>query len=233
MDFREILTRTRLDRHMTQQDLAEKTGVGLDVVVQWENGDAEPPIKDLVAISEALDVSVDQLLGKAETAAQPAAGTDEKTTDEVKFCPCCGREVKGNLCLVCEFPITGYVENGPKYAITGLSVNGADYYESRAELIKYCGITEEGEAERLYSSTKRQVLRRGLSDIAAHWISSRINPEHFYLNIVEDLGEPEEELVANEEVMEKPAYVYKKDSGIGVGGVILIVVLTLIVLSIF
>ena len=218
---------------MTQLDLAEKIGVSLDAVVQWENGDTEPPIKDLVAISEALDVSVDQLLGKAEKAAEPAAETGEEPAEEVKFCPCCGREVKGNLCLGCEFPITGYVDNGPKYAITGLSVNGADYYEARAQLIKYCGITEEGEAERLYSATKRQVLRRGLSDIAVHWVAARIDPAYFYLKIVEDLGEPDEELVAKEEVMEKPAYIFKKDSGIGVGGVILIVVLTLIVLSIF
>jgi len=31
--------------------------------------------------------------------------------------------------------------------------------------------------------------------------------------------------------MERPAYVFKKDDGIGIGGVILIVILTLIVLS--
>ena len=233
MDFREILTRTRLERHMTQLNLAEKIGVSLDVVVQWENGDTEPPIKDLIAISETLDLSVDQLLGKAEKTAEPAAETGEDTAGEVKFCPCCGREVKGNLCLACEFPITGYEEKGPKYAITGISVNGADYYETRAQLIKYCGITEEGEAERLYQSTKTQVLRRGLSDIAAHWVAARINPEYIYLHIVEDMGEPEEELVKKQDAMEKPAYIFKKENSIGVGGIILIVILTIIALSIF
>lgn len=233
MDFRENLTRLRLERHMTQLDLAKLVGVELDTVVQWENGDSEPPLKDLVAVSDALHVSVDSLVGKEEKSAEPAADAETAPAGEVILCPCCGREVKGNLCLACEFPITGYEEKGPKYAITGLSVNGADYYEARAQLIKYCGITEEGEAERLYNAAKRQVFRRGLSDIAAHWVASRINPELFYLHIVEDLGEPEEELVAKEDAMEKPAYIFKKDSSIGVGGIILIVVLTLIVLSIF
>ena len=37
MEFRENLTRLRLEKHLTQMDLAEKTGVSLDVVVQWEN----------------------------------------------------------------------------------------------------------------------------------------------------------------------------------------------------
>ena len=69
--------------------------------------------------------------------------------------------------------------------------------------------------------------------MAAHWIASRINPELLSLRIVEDLGEPEEELLQKPEVMEKPAYIFKKNDSIGVGGIILIVVLTIIALSIF
>ena len=233
MDFREILTRTRLERHMTQLDLAEKIGVSLDVVVQWENGDSEPPIKDLIAISEALDVSVDYLLGRAEQVCkmQPKADTD--STGEVVHCPCCGREVRGSICLACEFPITGYEDKGPRYAITSLGVNGADYYESRAEIIKYCGIDNDEQIDALYNSGTRLVMKRNLSDIAVHWIASRINPQLFYLHIVEDLGEPEEELIKKPDIIEKPAYVYKKDESIGIGGIIVIVVLTIFVLSIF
>lgn len=229
MDFRENLTRLRLEKHMTQMDLAEATGVSLDVVVQWENGDSEPPIKDLLSISEALDVSVDFLLGKAEK-------EDTKESEdpgEVTLCPCCGREVKGSICLACEFPITGYQDKGPRYAITSLGVNGADYYESRAEIIKYCGISDDEQIDALYNTGTRRVMKRNLSDIAVHWIASRMNPALFYMHIVEDSGEPDEELVKKPDIMEKPEYIFKKDSGIGVGGVILIVVLTIIVLSIF
>ena len=56
MEFRENLTRLRLEKHLTQMDSAEKTGVSLDVVVQWENGDTEPPIQDLISISSGLTV---------------------------------------------------------------------------------------------------------------------------------------------------------------------------------
>lgn len=230
MDFRENLTRLRLEKHMTQMDLAEATGVSLDVVVQWENGDSEPPIKDLLSISEALDVSVDFLLGKAEK-------EDTKESEdpgEVTLCPCCGREVKGSICLACEFPVAGYQSRGPKYAITSLGVYSANTNDTKLQVMKYCGITEEEELQALLDGSTRKILKRGLSDVAVHWIASRIDSSLLCLRIVEDQGEPEEELLNKPVVMETPKYIYKKEnSGIGVGGVIIIVVLTIIVLSIF
>lgn len=231
MCFRENLTRLRLEKHLTQMDFAVKTGVSLDVVVQWENGDSEPPIKDLLSISDALGVSVDELLGKTETAAESSAEADTESAGESEYCPCCGREVKGSLCLACEFPMTGYQDKGPRYAMISIVENGADYYESKAEIIKYCGITDEEKINSLYNQTKRQVLKRNLSDVAVRWIAARINPKLFSLHIVEDQGETDEKLILKEDVMDIPTYVYKKDNSIGVGGIILIVVLTIIVLS--
>ena len=231
MCFRENLTRLRLEKHLTQMDFAEKTGVSLDAVVQWENGDAEPPIKDLLSISDALGVSVDELLGKTETAAESSAEADTEPAGESEYCPCCGREVKGSLCLACEFPMTGYQDKGPRYAMISIAENGADYYESKAEIIKYCGITDEEKINGLYDTTKRQMLKRNLSDVAVRWIAARINPKLFSLHIVEDQGEPDEKLILKEDVMDIPTYVYKKDNSIGVGGIILIVVLTIIILS--
>ena len=137
------------------------------------------------------------------------------------------------VCLSCEFPASGYQSKGPKYAITSLGVYSANNNDTKLQLMKYCGITDEEQLDNLLDSSKRQILKRGLSDVAAHWIASRINPELLSLRIVEDLGEPEEELLQKPEVMEKPAYIFKKNDSIGVGGIILIVVLTIIVLSIF
>ena len=231
MDFKENLTRLRFEKHLTQAELAEKIGVNLDVVVQWENGDTDPPIQDLISISDALGVSVDDLLRKRETAAESSVDSDVASAGKSEYCPCCGREIKGNLCLTCEFPMTGYVDKGPRYAMISIAENGADYYDSKAELIKYCGISDEETINRYFDTTKRQVLKRNLSDVAARWIAARINPKHFSLHIVEDQAEPDEKLVPKEDAMEVPAYVYKKDNSIGVGGIILIVVLTIIVLS--
>ena len=231
MDFRENLTRLRFEKHLTQAELAEKIGVNLDVVVQWENGDTDPPIQDLISISDALGVSVDDLLRKRETAAESSVDSDVALAGKSEYCPCCGREIKGNLCLTCEFPMTGYVDKGPRYAMISIAENGADYYDSKAELIKYCGISDEETINRYFDTTKRQVLKRNLSDVAVRWIAARINPKHFSLHIVEDQGEPDEKLILKEDVMGIPTYVYKKDNSIGVGGIILIVVLTIIVLS--
>lgn len=229
MDFRENLTRLRLEKHMTQMDLAEATGVSLDVVVQWENGDSEPPIKDLLSISEVLNVSVDFLLGKAEK----EDTKESEEAGEVTLCPCCGREVKGSICLACEFPVAGYQSRGPKYAITSLGVYSANTNDIKLQVMKYCGITEEEELQALLDGSTRKILKRGLSDVAVHWIASRIDSNLLCLRIVEDQGEPEEELLNKPVVMETQKYIYKKEESIGIGGVILIVVLTIIVLSIF
>lgn len=228
MDFRENLTRIRLERHMTQMNLAEAVGVSLDTVVQWENGDAEPPIKDLVAISDALQVSVNQLLGKGT----PLEKEDFAEKPETVYCPCCGREVKGSMCLSCEFPMNGYEDKGPRYALVLTNNAGESHRDLAArDLSKYCGITEADAAPFLSRYTTR-LARRGITDVAAHWIAGRLNPEYFSVKIVEDAGEPDAELLDKPKVMEKPAYIYA-DNSIGVGGIILIVVLTIIALSIF
>lgn len=229
MDFRENLTRLRLVKHMTQQDLALMVGVDLDMVVQWENGDSEPPLKDLLLISEALDVSVDYLLGKTE---KEVPSSNEEGGNLI-LCPCCGREIKGSMCLSCEFPASNYQTKGPKYAITSLGVYSANTNDTKIQLMKYCGITDEEQLNALINGNTRKILKRGLSDVAAHWIASRIDSSLLCLRIVEDLGEPEEELVAKPVVMETPEYIYKKNESIGIGGIIVIVVLTIFVLSIF
>ena len=151
MDFRENLTRIRLERHMTQMDLAMLLGVELEAVVQWENGDSEPPLKDLVAISDALQVSVDYLVGKNTMPVEPeaAAQSAEESTEDAIFCPCCGREIKGSMCLSCEFPASGYQSKGPKYAITSLGVYSANNNDTKLQLMKYCGITDEEQLDNL------------------------------------------------------------------------------------
>jgi len=233
MDFRERLTRLRLDRGLTQASLAEKMDVSLDTVVQWENGDGEPPLKELLPLAEALGVNVEALLSGGEPDPSRASGFQEETdsAEEVLCCPCCGRKIRGSLCLTCEFPITGYQDKGPRYAVLLKNWSGENYNEERAEsLYKYCGLDREAAAPFLERGSQL-VARRGLTDVAAHWIASRINPECFGLKIVEDCGEPDAGLLEKPQVMERPAYVFKKDDGIGIGGVILIVILTLIVLS--
>lgn len=57
----------RKARHMTQAELAAIIGVKRSTLAMWETGKVMPPTKYLLAIAEALDCTVDELL-KPESA---------------------------------------------------------------------------------------------------------------------------------------------------------------------
>lgn len=62
--FASNLKKFRLARKMTQQDLRTKLGIAKPSFSQYENAVAEPSIKNLIRLADALNVSVDALLGR-------------------------------------------------------------------------------------------------------------------------------------------------------------------------
>ena len=66
MEFRENLFRLRRERGLNQEQLAEKIGVSRQAVSKWETGEASPDLPNLLALADALDVSLDMLCGLAE-----------------------------------------------------------------------------------------------------------------------------------------------------------------------
>lgn len=80
MKFHEKLYDLRRKAGMTQQDLAEKLNVSRQAVSRWEMGTAMPEIDNLVAISDVLGASLDELLrdreeqAETETAEPPEKG---------------------------------------------------------------------------------------------------------------------------------------------------------------
>lgn len=68
------LRRERLDRGLTQMELALKLGVWLQTVQRWEGGSSYPTARKLLAIATALDVSIEEL--REEAAGGNDAGTD-------------------------------------------------------------------------------------------------------------------------------------------------------------
>lgn len=58
------LKRVRLEKGLTQNDVAAKLGISRQAVSRWENGAAYPDIDNLTLLSEIYGVSVDELLGK-------------------------------------------------------------------------------------------------------------------------------------------------------------------------
>jgi len=59
----EKLRRLRERRYMTQRELAEKAGVSADTIVKLETDRAEPRLRTIRALAEALDVHPDELTG--------------------------------------------------------------------------------------------------------------------------------------------------------------------------
>lgn len=63
MDFGYRLKSLRLERHMTQQELADAIGASTVGVRNWEKGARKPTMDMLLALGRALNISIDTLLG--------------------------------------------------------------------------------------------------------------------------------------------------------------------------
>lgn len=59
----------RLQKELTQQQLADRVGVDQSAVVRWEQGKANPTVENLIIMSGILGCSVDVLLGLPSAAA--------------------------------------------------------------------------------------------------------------------------------------------------------------------
>lgn len=56
----------RLDKHLTQAQLAEKVGCSSSMVSRWETADCEPTATAIYKLSETLECTTDYLLGKTD-----------------------------------------------------------------------------------------------------------------------------------------------------------------------
>ncbi|KAF1079095.1 MAG: hypothetical protein GQF41_4594 [Candidatus Rifleibacterium amylolyticum] len=64
--FGKRLTRLRKAKGLTQTELAEKTGVTQRVIAYYEADDAQPPGAILIDLADALEITVDELLGRTK-----------------------------------------------------------------------------------------------------------------------------------------------------------------------
>ena len=59
------IKRYRLESGMSQSALAKKLDVDQTAVSQWEKGDTKPRADKLLLLADALNVTVDELLGRS------------------------------------------------------------------------------------------------------------------------------------------------------------------------
>ena len=77
----EHIRELRLQRGMTQVDLAKRLGVSKSVVSSYENGVHLPPYDILIRLSALFGVSCDYLLGVCDT---PYISTDGLTKQQIE-----------------------------------------------------------------------------------------------------------------------------------------------------
>lgn len=74
------LKRLRVEKGLSQAELGRLLGVTGQTVLNWENGIFEPRIKDLIAIADFFDVSVDELIERTPTKTERQKGIDVLST---------------------------------------------------------------------------------------------------------------------------------------------------------
>lgn len=68
----------RAERGCTQAELARRLGVCFQTISKWENGTAQPGIDLLPALADALETSIDELLGHSARCKKQVAGPDKE-----------------------------------------------------------------------------------------------------------------------------------------------------------
>lgn len=67
----ERLTHARLSKSWRQRDVSTATDLAPSQITQWERGVQVPSIPNLIALADALEVSIDWLLGRTDVPALP------------------------------------------------------------------------------------------------------------------------------------------------------------------
>ena len=65
--FSERLVQLRMDRDVSQTAIAKKIGVSSRIYQEYEYGDSEPKMRNLVSIADFFGVSLDYLTGRTDT----------------------------------------------------------------------------------------------------------------------------------------------------------------------
>ena len=102
MDFGLRLKHYRLKKQMTQQELASVIGITTVCVGNWERGIRKPTLDMLIALSVALNVSIDTLVGvRVDNIEQPVLSAREMTLlNNYKALDIYGKKAVETICLL-------------------------------------------------------------------------------------------------------------------------------------
>ena len=66
MEFKDILKDLRMEKGLTQEELAKQINFSLSVVNKWEDGKKNPSVDAIKVLAKFFNVSTDYLLGLEE-----------------------------------------------------------------------------------------------------------------------------------------------------------------------
>ena len=73
MSMADNIKKARLQKGYNQEYVAQMLGVSRQAVSKWESGKSQPDTKNLLALAQLLDASVDQLIGQQPQISTPAS----------------------------------------------------------------------------------------------------------------------------------------------------------------
>ena len=233
MELKDRIAAARKAAGLTQEQLGELVGVTRQAVSKWEAGQTVPDAVTVAALCEALHVSADYvLLGKEPEDAESSAPAEPAYTLP-DTCPCCGRAVEGTICPVCGYTLPAQPPRGGRFAVLAIKYFARYREEQIEQLIRYCGLSRP-EVELLLTRMDQYgsytLLRRDLTDSAAHWLTAHLDRDSFTMKIVQDDGEEDDALLTKPKAMELPTPA-NPSGGIGFWGVVGAVVVALLILS--
>ena len=83
MNIAKRIKQARIDRNMTQMNLADAMGVSFQAVSNWERGNSMPDISKLADLCAALDITVNDLLGIDAPVVTKVIEKEELTVEEL------------------------------------------------------------------------------------------------------------------------------------------------------
>lgn len=116
VETKDILSRLRTERGLSQDELAEKMFVTRQAVSRWENGETTPNVETLKRLSQFFDVSINTLLGAPRQL----------------ICQCCGMPLED--ATTSREPDGSFNEDYCKWCYA----DGVFHYTSEQQLIDFC-----------------------------------------------------------------------------------------------
>lgn len=116
MEGQSILKALREERHLTQEELAERVHVTRQAVSRWELGETQPSTDTLLLLSREFNVSVNTLLGSPRTL----------------ICQCCGMPLTEDG-MISREPDGSFNEDYCMWCYTG----GAFVYATKDSLLDF------------------------------------------------------------------------------------------------